>query len=112
VTGDPDTLVVLVTVPSVEAGAGIARALVEERLAACVNVVPGLRSIYFWEGRLRDEPEALLIVKSSRARYEALEQRVLALHPYAVPEVLALPVAGGSPAYVAWVRESVATGGR
>ncbi|MBI4591482.1 MAG: divalent-cation tolerance protein CutA [Candidatus Rokubacteria bacterium] len=107
-----DTLVVLVTVPSIDAGTMLARALVEERLAACVNVVPGVRSIFFWEGRLQEESEALLVVKTGRDRYEALQRRILALHPYSVPEVLALPVESGFPAYVAWVRESVGTEGR
>ena len=107
-----DTLVVLVTVPSTDVGTTMARTLVEEHLAACVNVVPGVRSIYFWEGRLQDEGEALLVVKTGRERYLALQRRILALHPYSVPEILALPVESGSPAYVAWVRESVGTGGR
>ncbi|HSB18828.1 MAG TPA: divalent-cation tolerance protein CutA [Anaeromyxobacteraceae bacterium] len=99
-----DTLVVLVTAPSAEAAAGIARALVEERLAACGNVVPGLRSIYRWEGKLHDDAEALLVLKTTRSRFPALRDRVLALHPYEVPEVLALPVEAGSEKYLAWVR--------
>lgn len=110
--GGVDTLVVLVTVPSVEEGARLAKTLVEEHLAACVNVVPNVRSFFFWEGRLQEEPEALLVMKTQRARYEALQRRVLALHSYSVPEILALPVESGSPAYVAWVRESVGTEGR
>jgi periplasmic divalent cation tolerance protein len=107
-----DTLVVLVTVPSADAGTALARALVEDHLAACVNVLPGARSIFFWEGRLQEEGEALLVMKTGRERYEALQRRILALHPYSVPEILALPVESGSPAYVAWVRESVGTEGR
>ena len=110
--GALDTLVVLVTVPSAEAGMELARTLVAERLAACVNVVPGVRSLFFWDGRLQEESEALLIVKTGRERYEALQRRILALHPYSVPEILALPVESGSPAYVAWVREVVGTEGR
>lgn len=107
-----DTLVVLVTVPSADQGAAMARTLVDERLAACVNVIPGLRSIFFWEGRLQEEGEALLVVKTGRDRYGALQRRILDLHPYSVPEVLALPVETGAPDYLAWVRESVQTGGR
>jgi periplasmic divalent cation tolerance protein len=99
--GDP--LVVLVTTPTPERAAEIARALVEERLAACGNVVPGLRSIYRWEGRVQEDPEALLILKTTRARFEALRDRVLALHPYQVPEVIALPVEAGSAPYLAWI---------
>ncbi len=98
-----DALVVLVTTPSPERAAEIARALVEERLAACGNVVPGLRSIYRWEGKVQDDAEALLVLKTTRARFEALRDRVLALHPYEVPEVIALPVEAGSAAYLAWI---------
>jgi periplasmic divalent cation tolerance protein len=98
-----DALVVLVTTPSPDRAAEIARAVVEERLAACGNVVPGLRSIYRWEGKVQDEPEALLVLKTTRARFEALRDRVLALHPYEVPEVIALPVEAGSARYLAWI---------
>jgi periplasmic divalent cation tolerance protein len=98
-----DALVVLVTAPSAEKAAELARALVDERLAACGNVVPGLRSIYRWEGRVQDDAEALLVLKTTRARFEALRDRVVALHPYQVPEVLALPVEAGSAAYLAWI---------
>jgi periplasmic divalent cation tolerance protein len=98
-----DALVVLVTTPTAEKAAELARALVEERLAACGNVVPGVRSIYRWEGKVQDDVEALLVLKTTRARFEALRERVLALHPYAVPEVLALPVEAGSEAYLAWI---------
>jgi periplasmic divalent cation tolerance protein len=98
-----DVLVVLLTMPTAERAAELARTLVEERLAACGNVVPGLRSIYRWEGEVVDEPEVLLVVKTTRARFDALRDRVLALHPYQVPEVLALPVEAGSAAYLAWV---------
>jgi len=98
-----DALVVLVTAPSPEKAAEIARALVEERLAACGNVVPGLRSIYRWEGKVQDDAEALLVLKTTRGRFEALRDRVLALHPYEVPEVIALPVERGSDPYLAWI---------
>jgi periplasmic divalent cation tolerance protein len=100
-----DALVVLVTTPGPEQAAGLARALVEERLAACGNVVPGLRSIYRWQGKVQDEAEALLVLKTTRARFEALRDRVLALHPYEVPEVIALRVEAGSAAYLAWIAE-------
>ena len=102
-TAPTDALVVLVTTPTPERAAEIARAVVEERLAACGNVVPGLRSIYRWEGKLQDEGEALLVLKTTRARFEALKERVLALHPYQVPEVIALPVQAGSAPYLAWI---------
>ncbi len=98
-----DALVVLVTAPSAEEAAAIARAVVGERLAACGNVVPAIRSIYRWEGELHDDAEALLVLKTTRGRFEALRDRVLALHPYDVPEVVALPVEAGSAAYLAWI---------
>jgi len=91
-----DALVVLVTAPDAAAAAALARALVEARLAACGNVVPGVRSIYRWEGRVHDEPEALLLLKTTRAGFEALREAILRLHPYQVPEVVALPVEAGS----------------
>ena len=100
-------IVVLVTAPDAAKAAEIARALVEERLAACGNVVPGLRSIYRWEGKVQDDAEALLVLKTTRARFEALRERVLALHPYAVPEVVALPVEAGSAPYLEWIGEQV-----
>jgi len=102
-----DALVVLVTTPSPEEAARIARALVEERLAACGNVVPGLRSIYRWEGRVEDEAEALLILKTTAERFEAMRARTVDLHPYDTPEVLALPVAAGHAPYLAWLAASV-----
>jgi periplasmic divalent cation tolerance protein len=98
-----DALVVLVTTPSAERAAEIARAVVGERLAACGNVVPGLRSIYRWEGKVQEDEEALLVLKTTRGRFEALRDRVLALHPYEVPEVLALSVEAGSARYLAWI---------
>lgn len=106
-TAAPDPLVVLVTAPTAEAAAELGRALVSERLAACANLVPGLRSIYWWEGKVQDEPEVLLLLKTTRARFEALRDRVLALHPYQVPEVVALPVEVGSAAYLEWIAASV-----
>jgi periplasmic divalent cation tolerance protein len=88
----------------------IARALVEERLAACVNQLAAVRSIYRWQGKLDDEPEVLLLIKTTVARLAELEMRLRAMHPYEVPEIIALPVIGGSADYLAWVaRETSAT---
>ena len=101
-------LVVLVTAPGAARARALARALVEERLAACGNVVPGLASIYRWKGKLHDDAEALLILKTTRARFAALRERILALHPYQVPEVLALPVEAGGGRYLAWLRAETA----
>jgi periplasmic divalent cation tolerance protein len=97
-------LVALVTVPTRAVGTRIAKALVEERLAACVNIVPGVRSIYAWKGRVCDDRELLLVIKTTRGRYAALERRVKAMHPYEVPEVIALPIVRGSSGYLKWVR--------
>ncbi len=95
--------VVLVTAPDGEIGARIARTLVEERLAACVNLVPAVRSIYRWQGRIEDDAEVLLIAKTHASCCEELAARVRALHPYEVPEVIALAAAGGSPDYLGWI---------
>jgi periplasmic divalent cation tolerance protein len=98
--------VVFVTCPSAEKAAEIARALVEERLAACGNVVSAIRSIYRWEGKVEDDAEALLVLKTAWDRFEALRARVLELHPYEVPEVIALPVEAGHAPYLAWIEAS------
>jgi periplasmic divalent cation tolerance protein len=95
---------VLTTAPNAEVGGVIARTLVEERLAACVNVIPGVRSIYRWEDDIQDDPEVVLIIKTQADRCEALAARIEDLHPYDVPEVLVLPAVGGSAPYLAWIR--------
>lgn len=101
---DADVRVVLITAPDVETGNGLARALVSERLAACVNVVSGVRSFYRWEGAVLDDAEVLLVAKTRGDRCAALAARVRDLHPYELPEVLALPAVAGSEAYLDWVR--------
>ncbi len=98
--------VVLATAPNAEKAAELAHVLVNETLAACVNIVPQVRSIYRWEGVVHDEGEALMVVKTTAARFDALKQRILALHPNAVPEVLKLDVTGGHLPYLDWVRYS------
>ncbi len=97
-----DVRIVFVTAPP-DGAHDLAHTLVEERLCACVNVVPGIRSVYRWEGAVRDEPESLLILKTSSARVEALARRLEAIHPYETPEFLALRPDSGLPAYLAWV---------
>jgi periplasmic divalent cation tolerance protein len=101
-----DKIVVLSTCSSIEEGERLARALVEAGLAACVNVVPSIRSIYRWKGAIEDSQEVLLILKSSRALFEPLRRELEKLHSYEVPEVLALPVVDGAPNYLAWLGES------
>jgi periplasmic divalent cation tolerance protein len=98
--------VVLVTAPDLTVAGEIGRRLVEEGLAACANLVPGVRSIYRWQGAVHDDAEVLMIVKTRAALVGALAARVRALHPYELPEVVALPVAAGSAPYLAWVREA------
>lgn len=104
-----DALEVHITAPDADVAARLGRALVEEGLAACVNIVPGLRSIYRWQGQIHDDREVLCLCKTRQALFERVRQRVKELHPYEVPEVLAFAVDDGSPAYLAWLRES--TGG-
>jgi len=96
-------LEVHITAPDRERAAAMARILVEERLAACVNIVDGVRSIYVWQGKLCDEAEVLCLVKTRAELLPALEARVKALHPYEVPEILAFEVAAGSDAYLDWL---------
>lgn len=99
-----DLRVVYVTAPDLDVAARLARALVEEELAACCNLVPGIRSIYRWEGAVHDDGEVLLVVKTQAERLERLTARVVELHPYALPEVIALPIVAGHAPYLAWVR--------
>jgi len=105
---EPEVCVAFITAPDLEEATGIARALVEERLAACVNLLPGIRSVYRWEGSIEEDAEVLLVVKTRADRAGALVDRVIELHPYDVPEVVMLPAVGGSPAYLDWVREEAA----
>lgn len=103
---EPDLLVVLCTVPSEAVAEALARALVGERLAACVNVLPGVRSIYRWQGEVADDRELLCLIKTRRELFSALRDRVAALHPYDVPEIVALGAQDVSRSYLAWVAES------
>ena len=103
-----DKRVVLITCSSEEEASRIARALVAERLAACVNILEcPVRSIYRWKGRVETAMEHLLIIKTRRARLAALEAAIKRLHSYDTPEVIALPIAAGSRRYLAWLDESV-----
>jgi periplasmic divalent cation tolerance protein len=100
-------LVVLSTVGTVEDADRIARMLVEGGLAACVNVVPGVRSIYRWKGRVESDEELLLVMKTTAERFAALEAALLQAHPYSLPEVVALRVERGHAAYLEWLEQSV-----
>jgi periplasmic divalent cation tolerance protein len=98
-----ETVVVFVTCGSEEEALAIGRVLVEERLAACVNLLQPVRSLYRWEGRLCDEAEWLLVAKTRASLFSALEGRVTSLHSYAVPEIIAIPIAAGHRPYLQWV---------
>jgi periplasmic divalent cation tolerance protein len=104
-TMDPSNPLVVVfsTVPNRETGLRIGRTLVEQRLIACANLVPGLTSVYRWDGEVREEDEVLLLMKTRQTRLAELTERLTALHPFEVPELLAVPVEAGLPAYCAWV---------
>ena len=95
--------VVLCTCPDVETGRRIARTLVDERLAACVNIVAGVVSVFRWQGAVQEEGEVLLVLKTAADRLDALRERLVALHPYECPEVLALPVEAGHAPYLDWL---------
>ena len=102
-----ERIVALTTVATAEDGERIARALVERRLAACVNVVPGVVSVYRWKGEVCRDEERLLVVKTRRDRLEALREALVSIHPYELPELVALPVEAGHGPYLAWLDESV-----
>ena|SRR5271165_6135032 len=99
----PPALVVLSTVSSLEQGRRLARELVEQRLAACVNLIPKVESIYRWQGAVESAEEVLLVVKTTPARFAELRDKIAELHSYDVPEILALPVSDGSAPYLAWL---------
>jgi periplasmic divalent cation tolerance protein len=105
----PDPVVVaLSTCPDEGVARQIAQALVTEGLAACVNRLPGVVSTYFWDGALQEDSEILLIIKTTAGRIGQLEARLKALHPYEVPELVAVPVTAGNERYLEWVRQGVA----
>ncbi|MGH8175576.1 MAG: divalent-cation tolerance protein CutA [Steroidobacter sp.] len=104
-------LIALSTCPDEATAARIAEALVMEGLASCVNRIAGVRSTYFWDGRLQDECEFLLIIKTTTGRLPDLESRLKTLHPYEVPELVAMQVVGGNERYLDWVRMGVGSKG-
>ena len=102
-----ERVVALTTVATAEDAERIARALVERRLAACVNVVPGVVSVYRWKGEVCRDEERLLVVKTRAEKLEALRDALVSIHPYELPELVALPVESGHGPYLAWLDESV-----
>jgi periplasmic divalent cation tolerance protein len=103
-----EPLLVLVTASNADEAARIGRAAVEARLAACANIIPGIRSIYRWEGKVEEGDECLIVLKSSREKWEALQALVRAAHSYACPEIVAVPPEAMSADYAAWWGESLA----
>ncbi|PYP82833.1 MAG: hypothetical protein DMF61_25290 [Blastocatellia bacterium AA13] len=100
-------IIVLVTSANGDEASKIAEALVRERLAACVNIISDVESVYRWEGKVARDREMLLVIKTTADRYSELEQRIHKLHSYSTPEVVAIPIQQGSANYLTWLRESV-----
>lgn len=98
-------LVIFSTVPDHETGLKISENLIKEKLAACCNLVPGLLSVFSWKGKIQHDSEELLIIKSTEKEYEAIEKRIKDLHPYQIPEIIALPLARGSDSYLNWINQ-------
>jgi periplasmic divalent cation tolerance protein len=98
-----DAMLVLTTLPNADAAAEMAKSIVEERLAACANLFPALRSIYRWQARLEDQNEVLVLFKTRQEHFDRLRARILELHPYEVPEVLAIPVEQAYQPYLDWL---------
>ncbi len=107
-----DPIVVLMTFPDNQVAVDVVGALVRDGLAACGNIVPKIRSIYLWEGEVQDDAEALALVKTTLGRFPELQETVVQQHPYDVPEILALPLADGLPAYLEWLTDCVAPTGK
>jgi len=103
---DSDYVLVLTTLPADSDAGAFAHALVEDRLAACVNLLPVMESVFHWKGKIDRESERQLLIKTSRARLVALWERVRTLHPYDVPEFIVLPIVDGNAAYLTWIGES------
>lgn len=105
-SADPvEACLVMTAVDSPATAREIAQRLVEDRLAACVQILPPMTSIYSWEGRIEEAPESLLLIKTVRSAYPALETRLCQIHPYQTPEIIAMPIVAGLPRYLAWMVE-------
>lgn len=103
-----DFFVVMSTMPTETVASEIARAVVSEHLAACANIIPTVRSIYLWKGAIHDDPECLVMFKTSSDCVQSLIERVRSIHPYDVPEIISLPIETGHPGYFNWVMDCVA----
>lgn len=101
-----EQLIVLNTCPAADSARRIAATLVERQLAACVTIINGVESVYEWQGKIESDTECLLVIKCSRDAYTALEQVLQALHPYELPEIVAVPIKAGLPAYLDWINNN------
>jgi periplasmic divalent cation tolerance protein len=100
----PESMIMIISnLPNIEMAQSIGRELVGQQLTACVNILPGVHSIYTWEGTVEEASEVTVLIKTRARLYAAVEQAILSRHPYDVPEILALPVQGGLPAYLSWM---------
>lgn len=95
---------VISTLPDRESAEKLAHALLEQRLAACVNLLPGATSVYWWQGRVESASETIMLIKTTMARYPVLQAAIKAQHPYELPEIIAVPVSAGLPAYLEWIK--------
>jgi len=100
-----DFQIVLSTCPDEHTAERLAATLVEKDIAACVNIIPGIQSIYHWKGKVEKDREWLLVIKAATARYADIEHTIVSLHPYELPEIIAVPISAGLPAYLAWMNE-------
>ena len=108
-TAPEEVLLVLTNAPDRDMAMKLAHALMESRFAACVNVLPGATSVYRWQGKVESADEIPLLIKTTRARYAALEAEIRRLHPYELPEIVAVPLTLGLPAYLKWVADETIT---
>ena len=104
--GQTDAIAVYVTVPDKDVGRKVAEALVTAQLAACVNIIPGVESVYWWDGKINSDQELLLMIKSRAPHLSELTKKVISVHPYDVPEVISVPITGGSAKYLEWINAS------
>ncbi len=100
-----DEIVVFITASNEDEAARIAKAVIEAKLAGCVNIIKNIRSIYSWQGKVEDETEVLMIVKTQKSLFDSLMKKVKELHSYTIPEIIAIPIVEGSEDYLKWLRE-------
>lgn len=103
-----EVIMVFVTVPGARVGSRVSKGVLTSRLASCVSVIPRVRSMYWWEGKITQANEVMLVMKTTKSKYKKLERRIMELHPYQVPEIIAIPLVAGLPQYIEWVAREVA----